>query len=133
VLCYPVSGASVDTGSYPQVSIGYFLRRDGTQWFWDQDTTDGGARAMITASPTFHSGAPGRPAASVGHHPRDQRESAPGALVANGGRGLDDLEIATCGWVSWFNEERIHGELHDATPSEVEASDYRDHPKTDAV
>ncbi|HUY86561.1 MAG TPA: IS3 family transposase, partial [Acidimicrobiales bacterium] len=23
-------------------------------------------------------------------------------------KGLDDLEIATCGWVSWFNEERFH-------------------------
>ncbi len=35
-------------------------------------------------------------------------------------KGLDDLEIATCAWVSWFNEERIHGELDDQTPSEVE-------------
>lgn len=28
----------------------------------------------------------------------------PAALAANGGpwKGLDDLEIATCGWVSWF-------------------------------
>ena len=35
----------------------------------------------------------------------------PAALATNGGpwRGLDDLEIATCGWVSWFNDERIHG------------------------
>jgi len=42
----------------------------------------------------------------------------PAALNANGGpwRGLDDLEIATCGWVSWFNDERIHGELDDLTP-----------------
>ena len=32
----------------------------------------------------------------------------PAALATNGGpwRGLDDLEIATCAWVSWFNEER---------------------------
>jgi len=50
----------------------------------------------------------------------------PAALAANGGpwRGLDDLEIATCAWVSWFNEERLHGELDDQTPSEVEA-EYR--------
>jgi putative transposase len=50
----------------------------------------------------------------------------PAALVANGGpwRGLDDLEIATCGWVGWFNDERLHGELDDHTPAEVEA-DYR--------
>ena len=42
----------------------------------------------------------------------------PAALARNGGpwRGLDDLEIATCGWVSWFNDERIHGELDDQPP-----------------
>ena len=52
----------------------------------------------------------------------------PAALAQNGGpwRGLDDLEIATCGWVSWFNEERFHGELDDLTPAEVEEAYYRD-------
>ena len=50
----------------------------------------------------------------------------PAALATNGGpwRGLDDLEIATCGWVSWFNEERLHSELGDKTPEEFEA-EYR--------
>ena len=50
----------------------------------------------------------------------------PAVLAANGGhwKGLDDLEIATCAWVSWFNEERLHAELGDLTPAEVEA-DYR--------
>jgi len=50
----------------------------------------------------------------------------PAALRANGGpwRGLDDLEIATCGWVGWFNEDRLHGELGDLTPAEVEAAHY---------
>lgn len=39
----------------------------------------------------------------------------PAALAANGGprRGLDDVGVATSGWVSWFNEERPHGELDD--------------------
>jgi putative transposase len=47
----------------------------------------------------------------------------PAVLADNGGhwKGLDDLEIATCAWVSWFNDERLHGELGDRTPSEVEA------------
>lgn len=51
----------------------------------------------------------------------------PAVLAANGGhwRGLDDLEIATCGWVSWFNQERVHGELNDLTPLEVEQAYYR--------
>ena len=52
--------------------------------------------------------------------------ATPAALAQNGGpwKGLDDLEIATCAWVSWFNEERLHSELGDQTPAEFEA-DYR--------
>ncbi|WP_460062703.1 alpha/beta hydrolase [Streptomyces sp. YKOK-I1] len=51
VLFYPVTDASFDTASYRQFAEGYFLRRDGMQWFWDQYTTDAGERAQITASP----------------------------------------------------------------------------------
>jgi transposase InsO family protein len=47
----------------------------------------------------------------------------PAPLADNGDhwRELDDLEVATCAWVSWFNEERLHGELGDRSPGEVEA------------
>ncbi|MFD8542180.1 alpha/beta hydrolase [Streptomyces rubrogriseus] len=51
VLFYPVTDAAFDTGSYQQFAEGYFLRRDGMQWFWDQYTTDEAQRAEITASP----------------------------------------------------------------------------------
>ncbi|GGS06328.1 MULTISPECIES: alpha/beta hydrolase [Streptomyces] len=51
VLFYPVTDAAFDTGSYHQFATGYFLRRDGMQWFWDQYTTDEAERAEITASP----------------------------------------------------------------------------------
>uniref|UniRef100_UPI001C26119B alpha/beta hydrolase n=1 Tax=Streptomyces sp. AC555_RSS877 TaxID=2823688 RepID=UPI001C26119B len=51
VLFYPVTDAAFDTGSYHQFATGYFLRRDGMQWFWDQYTTDENQRAEITASP----------------------------------------------------------------------------------
>ncbi|WP_328491566.1 alpha/beta hydrolase [Streptomyces sp. NBC_00414] len=51
VLFYPVTDASFDTNSYHQFATGYFLRRDGMQWFWDQYTTDETERAQITASP----------------------------------------------------------------------------------
>ena len=51
LLYYPVTDASFDTGSYHQFATGYWLRRDGMQWFWDQYTTDPGQRAEITASP----------------------------------------------------------------------------------
>jgi putative transposase len=47
-------------------------------------------------------------------------------------KGLDDLEIATCKWLSWFNEERIHAEFGDATPAEIKA-DYRDHSQPEAA
>ncbi|MFF0216825.1 alpha/beta hydrolase [Streptomyces vinaceus] len=51
VLFYPVTDASFDTASYHQFATGYFLRRDGMQWFWDQYTTDASERGQITASP----------------------------------------------------------------------------------
>ena len=51
VLFYPVTDAGFDTASYQQFAEGYFLRRDGMQWFWDQYTTDEAQRAQITASP----------------------------------------------------------------------------------
>ena len=59
----------------------------------------------------------------------------PAALRANGGhwRGLDDLEIATCGWVGWFNDERFHSELDDLTPAEVEAAYYLQQSQPDAA
>ena len=59
----------------------------------------------------------------------------PAMLARNGGpwRSLDDLEIATSGWVEWFNEERLHGELDNLTPSEVETAHYRHLGQADAA
>jgi acetyl esterase/lipase len=51
VLFYPVTDGAFDTASYREFAEGYFLTRDGMQWFWDQYTTDPGERAQITASP----------------------------------------------------------------------------------
>jgi acetyl esterase len=51
VLFYPVTDAAFDTASYHEFAEGYFLRRDGMQWFWDQYTTSAEDRAQITASP----------------------------------------------------------------------------------
>ncbi|MEW2625357.1 alpha/beta hydrolase [Streptomyces sp. NPDC048106] len=51
VLFYPVTDANFDTPSYHQFATGYFLRRDGMRWFWDQYTPDASDRAQITASP----------------------------------------------------------------------------------
>jgi acetyl esterase len=51
VLFYPVTDAAFDTASYEEFAEGFFLRRDGMQWFWNQYTTDEAERAQITASP----------------------------------------------------------------------------------
>ncbi|WP_068497600.1 alpha/beta hydrolase [Paenibacillus kribbensis] len=51
LLFYPVTDASFDTESYHEFATGYFLSREGMQWFWDQYTTDPNERAQITASP----------------------------------------------------------------------------------
>ena len=58
----------------------------------------------------------------------------PAVLASVGGhwKGLDDLEIETAKWVSWFNEVRLHTELGDATPFEVEA-DYDAQPRADVA
>ena len=51
LLFYPVTDANFETDSYRQFAEGFFLRRDGMQWFWDQYTTDDEQRNEITASP----------------------------------------------------------------------------------
>ena len=39
-------------------------------------------------------------------------------------RGLDDLELATLGWIDWFNHTRLHSALDYRTPVEVETEHY---------
>jgi putative transposase len=39
-------------------------------------------------------------------------------------RTVDDVELATLGWVHWFNTERLHGTLGDIPPAEFEAAHY---------
>lgn len=51
VLYYPVTDANFDTDSYNQFAEGYYLTKEGMQWFWDQYTTDESKRNEITASP----------------------------------------------------------------------------------
>jgi acetyl esterase len=51
LLLYPVTDANFDTASYREFAEGFYLRRDGMQWFWDQYITGEKQRAEITASP----------------------------------------------------------------------------------
>ncbi|MBF6171310.1 alpha/beta hydrolase [Nocardia blacklockiae] len=51
VLLYPVTDANFDTASYLQFADGYYLTREGMQWFWDQYTSEPGQRGEVYASP----------------------------------------------------------------------------------
>ena len=39
-------------------------------------------------------------------------------------RTVDDVELATLGWVHWFNTTRLHSSLGDIPPTEFETTDY---------
>jgi putative transposase len=43
---------------------------------------------------------------------------------------IDDVELATLGWVHWHNTSRLHGYLGDIPPAEFEATFY-DGPRSD--
>jgi acetyl esterase len=51
LLFYPVTDASLETPSYHRFATGYFLRRDGMQWFWKQYLSRPEEGKEITASP----------------------------------------------------------------------------------
>jgi acetyl esterase len=67
LLFYPVTDATFDTSSYHDFAEGYYLRRDGMMWFWDQYTTNQGERNEITGSPLRAS--------------REQLKGLPSALI----------------------------------------------------
>jgi len=37
---------------------------------------------------------------------------------------IDQLELATLGWVHWWNTERLHGYCGDIPPAEYEEANY---------
>ena len=37
-------------------------------------------------------------------------------------KSVDDVELATLGWVTWFNTTRLHSTLGDIPPAEYEAA-----------
>lgn len=47
-------------------------------------------------------------------------------LIRGPGQGpwknVDDVELATLGWVHWHNPERLHGYLNDVPPAKFEAA-----------
>ncbi|MDR6758105.1 acetyl esterase [Mycoplana sp. BE70] len=51
LLFYPVTDASMSTGSYKEFAEGPWLTRKGMEWFWDQYLPDVSQRADIHVSP----------------------------------------------------------------------------------
>ena len=45
-------------------------------------------------------------------------------------KNVEDVELATLGWVHWHNTQRLHGYLHDVPPTEFENAFYAA-PRTD--
>jgi putative transposase len=48
-------------------------------------------------------------------------------------RAVEDVELATLGWVHWHNTERLHGYLADVPPAEFEAAYRVQHPDHELV
>jgi acetyl esterase len=50
-LYYPVTDGAMNTDSYDQFAVGYYLSRMAMEWFWDAYTPNPADRSEITASP----------------------------------------------------------------------------------
>jgi putative transposase len=48
-------------------------------------------------------------------------------------RGADQVELATLGWVQWWNQRRLHGALDHIPPAEHEILYYRQHEQSKEV
>ncbi len=48
-------------------------------------------------------------------------------------RSIDDVELATLGWVHWYNTERLHGYLGDIPPVEHEEAHYAQRPPSELI
>jgi acetyl esterase/lipase len=50
-MYYPVTDAAMDTDSYNEFAVGYYLSRKSMEWFWDAYVPDPAQRSEITAWP----------------------------------------------------------------------------------
>jgi transposase InsO family protein len=46
---------------------------------------------------------------------------------------MQDLEMATLGWVDWFNHRRLLGPIGNIAPAEAEENFYAQHSLLDMV
>jgi len=56
-----------------------------------------------------------------------------GPVRARPWRTVEDVELATLGWVDWHNHRRLHGYLGDVPPSEFEKTFYDTQQGTKAL
>ena len=40
-------------------------------------------------------------------------------------RSLEEVELATLAYIDWYNHRRLHGQIGDLPPAELEATYYR--------
>ena len=48
-------------------------------------------------------------------------------------RSLEQVELATAGWVDWWNHRRLHGAIGDLPPAEFEALYHHQDTAADAA
>ena len=48
-------------------------------------------------------------------------------------RSLSEVELATLAYIDWFNHHRLHGEIGNLPPAELEATYYRQPEPTTAA
>jgi putative transposase len=110
---------------------------------WSRGKTLAGLRCHSDAGSQFTSHPLGRThrrdrCGSLDRHRRRQLRQRPGRTVngyykseliygpARTGpwKTVEDVELATLGWVHWHNTSRLHGYLNDIPPAEFEAAFY---------
>jgi len=66
------------------------------------------------------------PKYEISNKPRaiDKTELVRGPARPGPWRTVEDLELATLGWVHWHNTQRLHGYLGDVPPAEFEQTFY---------
>jgi transposase InsO family protein len=48
-------------------------------------------------------------------------------------KSVEELELATLGWVHWHNQERLHGFIGDVPPAEFEEAFYAEQRQEDVL
>ena len=48
-------------------------------------------------------------------------------------KSVEELELATLGWVHWHNQDRLHGFIGDVPPAEFEETFYAEHRQAKAL